>query len=220
MEIGMETLYRKNGEVKHFLAVMSGKGGVEKSSITALLASGMQKRGLSIGILDADITGPSIPRIMGVKGQVSVEDGRMKPPLSAGGIRVMSADLLLDREDDALIWRGPMVSNARKQFWEETAWGELDYLLIDLPPGTSDAPLTVMQTFPAARCAGGHLPSVPGLPYRAQGDKHGTTRGCQGDRSGGEYGNGPLSPLRTEFQTFHGGGNGKDGRGPEIAPAG
>lgn len=134
--------------IRRFLAVMSGKGGVGKSSITALLAAGMQKRGLETGVLDADITGPSIPRIMGVKERIRVEDGKMVPPMSAGGIKVMSANLVLEREDDALIWRGPMVSNALRQFWEDTAWGELDFLLIDLPPGTSDAPLTVMQIFP------------------------------------------------------------------------
>ncbi|MDI6874778.1 MAG: Mrp/NBP35 family ATP-binding protein [Actinomycetota bacterium] len=131
--------------IDRFLAVMSGKGGVGKSSVTALLAAGLQKKGLAVGVLDADITGPSIPKVMGVRGQITVENGKMVPPLSAGGIRVMSANLLLDREDDALIWRGPLVSNAIRQFWEDTDWGKLDYLLLDLPPGTSDAPLTIMQ---------------------------------------------------------------------------
>ncbi|MBC7247937.1 MAG: Mrp/NBP35 family ATP-binding protein [Actinobacteria bacterium] len=135
--------------IGRFLAVMSGKGGVGKSSLTAMLAAGMQRKGMAVGVLDADITGPSIPRIMGVRGRVWVEDGKMKPPLSAGGIQVMSANLILEREDDALIWRGPMVSSAIRQFWEETAWGNLDYLLIDLPPGTSDAPLTIVQMLPA-----------------------------------------------------------------------
>lgn len=135
--------------VDRALAVMSGKGGVGKSAVTALLAAGMQKRGLSVGVLDADITGPSIPRIMGARERVRVENGKMIPPLSAGGIRVMSANLVLDREDDALIWRGPMISNAIRQFWEDTDWGRLDYLLLDLPPGTSDAPLTIMQMLPA-----------------------------------------------------------------------
>lgn len=134
--------------IERFLAVMSGKGGVGKSSVTALLAAGLQRKGFTVGILDADITGPSIPRIMGVSGRITLENGKMVPPLSAGGIRVMSANLLLDREDDALIWRGPMVSNAIKQFWEDTFWGKLDYLLLDLPPGTSDAPLTIMQMLP------------------------------------------------------------------------
>ncbi len=134
--------------IDRFLAVMSGKGGVGKSSVTALLAAGLQKKGLAVGVLDADITGPSIPKVMGVRGQIMVENGKMVPPLSAGGIRVMSANLLLDREDEALIWRGPMVSNAIRQFWEDTDWGKLDYLLLDLPPGTSDAPLTIMQMLP------------------------------------------------------------------------
>jgi len=123
-----------HAEIGRFLAVMSGKGGVGKSSLTAMLAAGMHGKGRAVGVLDADITGPSIPRIMGVKDRVWVEDGKMKPPLSAGGIQMMSANLILEREDDALIWRGPMVSNAIRQFWEETAWGKLDYLLIDLPP--------------------------------------------------------------------------------------
>ncbi|MBC7253060.1 MAG: P-loop NTPase [Actinobacteria bacterium] len=127
---------------------MSGKGGVGKSAVTAMLAAGMQKRGLAVGVLDADITGPSIPRIMGVRGRVGVENGKLRPTFSAGGIKVMSANLILDREDDALIWRGPMVSNAIRQFWEDTSWEKLDYLLVDLPPGTSDAPLTVMQMLP------------------------------------------------------------------------
>ncbi|MGQ9476725.1 MAG: Mrp/NBP35 family ATP-binding protein [Actinomycetota bacterium] len=134
--------------VDRALAVMSGKGGVGKSAVTALLAAGIQKRGLSVGVLDADITGPSIPRIMGARKKVRVENGKMIPPLSAGGIKVISANLVLDREDDALIWRGPMISNAIRQFWEDTDWGKLDYLFLDLPPGTSDAPLTVMQMLP------------------------------------------------------------------------
>ncbi len=139
----------KPGEIGHYLAIMSGKGGVGKSAVTSLLAAGMKKRGLAVGILDADITGPSIPRMMGVSDRVRVEEDEMVPPLSAGGVKVISANLILENEDDALIWRGPMVSNCLRQFWEETRWGKLDYLLIDLPPGTSDAPLTVMQILPA-----------------------------------------------------------------------
>jgi Mrp family chromosome partitioning ATPase len=139
----------KAAEIGHYLAIMSGKGGVGKSAVTSLLAAGMNRSGLEVGILDADITGPSIPRMMGVYDRVRMEDGLMIPPYSAGGVRVMSANLVLEREDDALIWRGPMVSNALRQFCEDTRWGKLDYLLIDLPPGTSDAPLTMMQMLPS-----------------------------------------------------------------------
>ncbi|MFW6114101.1 MAG: Mrp/NBP35 family ATP-binding protein [Actinomycetota bacterium] len=144
-----EQMEQQRGEIKHFLAIMSGKGGVGKSTVTAMLASGMKKRGLEVGVLDADITGPSIPRMMGVNERIMVDENMMVPPYSAHGIKAMSANLVLEKEDDALIWRGPMVSNAFRQFWEETKWGDLDYILIDLPPGTSDAPLTVMQILPA-----------------------------------------------------------------------
>lgn len=139
----------KAAEIGNYLAIMSGKGGVGKSAVTSLLAAGMNRSGLEVGILDADITGPSIPRMMGVHGRVRMEDELMVPPCSAGGIKVMSANLVLEKEDDALIWRGPMVSNALRQFYEESKWGKLDYLLIDLPPGTSDAPLTMMQMLPS-----------------------------------------------------------------------
>ncbi|MEJ5186658.1 MAG: P-loop NTPase, partial [Candidatus Geothermincolales bacterium] len=139
---------RSASTIDRTLVVMSGKGSVGKSSITALLAAGMQKKGLSVGIIDSDITGPSIPRIMGVKGKIGVGDGKMIPCLTAGGVKVVSADLLLDREDDPIVWRGPMVSNAIRQLWEDTDWGSLDYLVLDLPPGTSDAPLTILQMFP------------------------------------------------------------------------
>ena len=136
--------------IGHYLAIMSGKGGVGKSAVTSLLAAGMKRRGIEVAVLDADITGSSIPRMMGVYDRVILKDDLMEPPYSSKGIKVMSANSILEKEDDALIWRGPMVSNALRQFWEETRWGNLDYLLIDLPPGTSDAPLTVMQILPAA----------------------------------------------------------------------
>lgn len=135
--------------IGRYLAIMSGKGGVGKSAVTSLLAAGMKRRDIQVAVLDADITGPSIPRMMGVYDRVTLKDGLMEPPYSAGGVKVMSANLILEKEDDALIWRGPMVSNAIRQFWEETRWGNLDYLLVDLPPGTSDAPLTMMQMLPA-----------------------------------------------------------------------
>jgi ATP-binding protein involved in chromosome partitioning len=135
--------------VKSVIAVMSGKGGVGKSTVSALLASSMAKNGHKIGILDADITGPSIPRLLGLKGgSVKTSEQGMVPPQTSMGIKVMSINLLLEREDEAVIWRGPILASVINQFWEEVDWGELDYLFVDLPPGTGDVPLTVLQTLP------------------------------------------------------------------------
>jgi ATP-binding protein involved in chromosome partitioning len=135
--------------VKSVIAVMSGKGGVGKSTVSALLASSMAKNGHKVGILDADITGPSIPRLLGLKGgSVKTSEQGMVPPQTSMGIKVMSINLLLEREDEAVIWRGPILASAINQFWEEVDWGELDYLFVDLPPGTGDVPLTVLQTLP------------------------------------------------------------------------
>lgn len=132
--------------IKHVIAVMSGKGGVGKSSVTALLAVGACNEGFRAGILDADITGPSIPKMFGLK---AGPGGRgLKPVESSRGIKIMSLNLLLLNEDDPVIWRGPLIGGTVKQFWEDVDWGELDYLFIDLPPGTADAPLTVMQSIP------------------------------------------------------------------------
>jgi Mrp family chromosome partitioning ATPase len=135
-------------DVRHVVAVMSGKGGVGKSFVTSMLAVSLQRRGLKVGVLDADITGPSIPRMFGVSGPVMQSAEGMLPVESRTGIPIMSVNLLLPHEDDAVIWRGPLIAGIIKQFWSEVAWGELDYLLVDLPPGTADAPLTVMQTIP------------------------------------------------------------------------
>ena len=141
---GIEKIRRP--DIKHVIAVMSGKGGVGKSSVTALLAAGARKEGFQSGILDADITGPSIPKMFGLK---TFNKGRgIYPAESELGIKVMSLNLLLSNEDDPVIWRGPLIGRAVTQFWEEVEWGELDYLFIDLPPGTADAPLTVMQIIP------------------------------------------------------------------------
>ncbi|MEW6171766.1 MAG: Mrp/NBP35 family ATP-binding protein [Bacillota bacterium] len=135
--------------VKNVLAVMSGKGGVGKSSVTALLAVTLARRGYRVGILDADITGPSIPKLFGLNERVEGADfGAYIPRSKLLGIYVMSANLFLEREDDPVIWRGPIISNVVKQFWTDVAWGKLDYLLVDLPPGTGDVPLTVMQSLP------------------------------------------------------------------------
>lgn len=135
--------------IRHVLAIMSGKGGVGKSSVSALLAVALQRRGLRVGILDADITGPSIPRML-------LPDGArpygsplgILPVESSSGIEVISINLLLEDPNQAVIWRGPLISGAIKQFWGDVVWGDLDYLIVDLPPGTSDASLTVMQSLP------------------------------------------------------------------------
>jgi hydrogenase maturation protease len=127
---------------------MSGKGGVGKSLVSSLVAIALQRQGYEVGILDADITGPSIPRMFGLKVQPSGNENGLMPVPSKSGIEVMSINLLLPSEDDAVIWRGPLIGRAITQFWEEVLWGKLDYLIVDLPPGTADAPLTVMQQLP------------------------------------------------------------------------
>jgi Mrp family chromosome partitioning ATPase len=134
--------------VGQLVAVMSGKGGVGKSSVTALLATALQRQGLHVGVLDADITGPSIPKMFGITGPVRGIPLGILPIETQTGIKVISTNLMLKEEDMAVVWRGPIVGNTIKQFWSDVAWGKLDYLLIDLPPGTSDATLTVLQAFP------------------------------------------------------------------------
>jgi Mrp family chromosome partitioning ATPase len=135
-------------KIDNVVAIMSGKGGVGKSLITSLTAISLARRGYDVGILDADITGPSIPRMFGIIGRPSGSESGFLPPPSKTGISIMSINLLLPNEDDAVIWRGPLIGKIITQFWEEVLWGKLDYLLVDLPPGTADAPLTVMQTLP------------------------------------------------------------------------
>jgi len=135
-------------QIGNIIAVMSGKGGVGKSLVAGLTAIALKRQGYEVGILDADLTGPSIPKMFGIASRPSGSETGILPVLSRSGIEVMSINLLLPQEDDAVIWRGPLISNTIKQFWEDVLWGKLDYLLIDLPPGTADAPLTVMQSFP------------------------------------------------------------------------
>lgn len=134
--------------IKNVIAVMSGKGGVGKSSVTSLLACGFNKKGYSVGVLDADITGPSIPRMLGVRGMAENTGFALLPSVSPNGVKVMSLNLLAPGEDEPVIWRGPIIAGAVKQFWSDVAWGDLDYLFVDLPPGTGDVPLTVMQSLP------------------------------------------------------------------------
>ena len=135
-------------QIGHILAVMSGKGGVGKSLVSSLIAIALKRQGHEVGILDADITGPSIPKMFGINARPTGSNTGILPVLSRSGIEVMSINLLLPSEDDAVIWRGPLISNTIKQFGEDVLWGKLDYLVIDLPPGTADAALTVMQSFP------------------------------------------------------------------------
>jgi Mrp family chromosome partitioning ATPase len=137
--------------VDYVIAVMSGKGGVGKSLVAALLGIGLARQGKEVGILDADITGPSIPKMFGLSSvRPGGSDSGILPVSSKMGINIMSINLLLEHEDDAIIWRGPLIGKAIQQFWEEVLWGKLDYLIVDLPPGTADAPLTVMQTLPVS----------------------------------------------------------------------
>jgi len=135
-------------QINRLFAVMSGKGGVGKSLVASLAAVALKRQGYEVGILDADITGPSIPKMFGITTRPTGSDTGILPVISRSGIEVMSINLLLPQEDDAIIWRGPLISKTITQFWETVLWGKLDYLVIDLPPGTADASLTVMQIFP------------------------------------------------------------------------
>jgi ATP-binding protein involved in chromosome partitioning len=139
----------KLNRVKHVIAVMSGKGGVGKSLVAGLLAVTLRRKGYQVGVLDADITGPSIPKMFFPNGaRPGASLLAILPAETNTGIRVMSINLLLESEDQAVIWRGPLISGAIRQFWTDVLWGELDYLVVDLPPGTSDASLTVLQSLP------------------------------------------------------------------------
>ena len=135
-------------DIKKVIGVVSGKGGVGKSFVTASLANEMASKGYRVGILDADITGPSIPRMYGIKGSATADDNGIYPILTKNDIKIMSINLLLPQEEAPVIWRGPILANMVKQFWTDVIWGELDYLFVDMPPGTGDVPLTVFQSLP------------------------------------------------------------------------
>lgn len=137
-----------HSHIKKVIAVVSGKGGVGKSTVTCSLAAAMAARGKKVGILDADITGPSIPRAFGIHQHALGTDDGILPVETAGGIKMMSLNLLTDNETDPVIWRGPVIAGAVEQFWTDVVWGELDYLFVDMPPGTGDVPLTVFQSLP------------------------------------------------------------------------
>lgn len=135
-------------KITKVIGVVSGKGGVGKSMVTASLANEMAYHGYRVGIMDADITGPSIPRMYGLKGSAVADDNGIYPMVTGNDIKVMSINLLLPQEDAPVIWRGPILANMVKQFWTDVIWGELDYLFVDMPPGTGDVPLTVFQSLP------------------------------------------------------------------------
>jgi len=134
--------------IKKVIGVVSGKGGVGKSFVTAGLAAKMRKKGYEVGILDADITGPSIPKMFGVHGPAVGNDMGIDPIQAEDGTKIMSINLLMDDEEAPVVWRGPVIAGAVKQFWTDVIWGDLDYLFVDMPPGTGDVPLTVFQSLP------------------------------------------------------------------------
>ena len=134
--------------VKHIIGVVSGKGGVGKSLVTSMLAVLMQRKGYRVGILDADITGPSIPKAFGLHKPVEGDGDGMLPPATTSGIEIMSVNLMLDDETRPVVWRGPVIAGTVKQFWSQTVWADIDYLFVDCPPGTGDVPLTVFQSLP------------------------------------------------------------------------
>ena len=140
---------KQNPSIKRVIGVVSGKGGVGKSMVASLLAESFAARGLKVGLLDADITGPSIPRMLGIDSFRGESDGEhLFPVENEEGIKVLSINLFNEKEDEPVIWRGPLLGKAIDQFWSDTAWGDLDYLIIDFPPGTSDVVLTAFQTIP------------------------------------------------------------------------
>jgi Mrp family chromosome partitioning ATPase len=144
----VEVKPKELNQIEKIIAVMSGKGGVGKSLVASLLATSFAREGKDVGVLDADITGPSIPKMFGLDARPSGSETGILPVLSRSGIEIMSMNLLLPNEDEPVVWRGPLMSKAITQFWEEVLWGKLDCLIIDLPPGTGDAPLTVLQAIP------------------------------------------------------------------------
>lgn len=138
----------KYSNIKKVIGVVSGKGGVGKSLVTSLLAVEMARKGYKTAILDADITGPSIPRAFGIHTRPESAEEGLKPVVSSKNIKIMSTNLILEHDTDPVVWRGPVIANMVKQFWSEVYWGEIDYMFVDMPPGTGDVPLTVYQSLP------------------------------------------------------------------------
>ena len=137
-----------NSHVKKVIGVVSGKGGVGKSLVTSLMSALMRRRGHSVAILDADVTGPSIPKAFGVKSQLMGSDEGIYPAVSSTGVKLVSLNLLLNNETDPVVWRGPVIAGTVKQFWTDVMWGDVDFMFVDMPPGTGDVPLTVFQSLP------------------------------------------------------------------------
>ena len=135
-------------DIKHVIGVVSGKGGVGKSLVTSLLAANMQKKGYKTAVLDADVTGPSIPKAFGITNKATGSAAGIIPELSKTGIEVMSVNLLLQDETEPVVWRGPVIAATVKQFWQDVVWNDVDYMFVDMPPGTGDVPLTVFQSLP------------------------------------------------------------------------
>ena len=142
-----EQLY-DDAKVRHVIGIVSGKGGVGKSLVTSMLACAMQRRGYRTAVLDADLTGPSIPRAFGVTEKAEGGVACLYPTASAGGTQIMSMNLLLDNDTDPVIWRGPIIANMVRQMWSQVLWKDVDYMFVDMPPGTGDVPLTVFQSLP------------------------------------------------------------------------
>ncbi len=149
MEDSMRAPENKNSHVKKVIGIVSGKGGVGKSLVTGLSAISMSRKGYKTAILDADITGPSIPKMFGI-GRLNYadEEGNMLPATTDGGMEIMSLNMLMDNETDPVVWRGPVIAGIVKQFWSDVNWGDIDFMFVDMPPGTGDVPLTVYQSLP------------------------------------------------------------------------
>ncbi len=141
-------LTNHHNNIKRVIGVVSGKGGVGKSLVTSLLAVEMTRRGYKCAIMDADITGPSIPKAFGIKEKATGDENFLMPPVTGKGMPVMSINLLLEDETDPVVWRGPVLAGVVKQFWQDVVYGEVDYMFVDMPPGTGDVPLTVYQSLP------------------------------------------------------------------------
>lgn len=143
-----ERVKRNTNGVKKVIGVVGGKGGVGKSLVTSLLAIQMQRAGHQAAVIDADITGPSVPKIFGVKKTAEAQDNNLLPNITENGTKIMSMNLLLQNETDPVLWRGPVISGVVKQFWEDVIWGDVDFMFVDMPPGTGDVPMTVFQSIP------------------------------------------------------------------------
>jgi len=145
----MQAPMNANSDIKNVIAVVSGKGGVGKSLVTALMACAMQRKTHKAAILDADITGPSIPKVFGLNDEkATTDENGLVPNVAKNGVKIMSVNLLLDDVTSPVIWRGPVIAGVVKQFWTDVAWGDVDYMFVDMPPGTGDVPLTVFQSLP------------------------------------------------------------------------